>query len=188
MFRLTLLAATIALAACSRGEPAPAEASAPAAVPAAGATGATANTATPVAAAATGVRAGDIVISNAWTRATAPNAPVAGGFMTLRNTGTQADRLVSLRSDAAAEVQVHEMRHDGGVMRMRRLADGLEIAPNATVSLAPGGYHLMLMQPARPFVEGETVDVTATFERAGEVTLPLQVRALGAGADPHAHP
>jgi len=124
---------------------------------------------------------GPINISVPFARATLPNAPVGGGFMTIENTGTEADRLVSVTTDVAAKSEIHEMSMDGQVMKMRALTDGLEIPAGETVTLSPGGSHLMFMGLKGAFVEGQTVNVTLTFEKAGTVELALPV--LGAAAD-----
>jgi copper(I)-binding protein len=133
---------------------------------------------------------GAINISLPFTRATLPNAPVGGGFLTIENEGPEADRLISASSPAAAEVQIHEMAMEGDVMKMRQLADGLELPAGQTVVLAPGGFHLMFMGLKQAFVEGETVAVTLTFEKAGSVEVLLPVEAAAADAPTaagHAH-
>ncbi|HEY8576126.1 MAG TPA: copper chaperone PCu(A)C [Devosia sp.] len=127
------------------------------------------------------VHLGPINISKPFTRATLPNAPVGGGFFTIENTGTEADRLVSATSTIAKDTQIHEMALQGDVMKMRKLPDGLEIPAGETVALAPGGFHLMFMGINQPLVEGETVSITLTFEKAGTVELELPV--LGSAAD-----
>lgn len=124
---------------------------------------------------------GPVNISLPFARATLPNAPVGGGFMTIENTGTEADRLISVTSDVAAKSEIHEMSMDGQVMKMRALPDGLEIPAGETVTLSPGGFHLMFMGLKGKFVEGQTVNVMLTFEKAGTVELALPV--LGAAAD-----
>lgn len=123
-----------------------------------------------------------LAIESPWARATPPGAPVAGGFLTLRNTGQADDRLLSATSPDAGKVEIHEMRMDGGVMRMRRIDDGLPIAVGGTLALAPGGYHLMFIGPKHPFVAGQTVTATLRFEHGGERTVRFDVRAMGAGA------
>lgn len=125
---------------------------------------------------------GDIVISRPFTRATLPNAPVAGGFLTLANTGGAADRLVAVETPLAREAQIHEMAMEGEVMKMRQIPDGLPIGPGETVALEPGGYHLMFMGLTSPLVEGETLEVTLTFEKAGTVTIDLPIAGTAAGA------
>ncbi len=127
------------------------------------------------------VHLGDINLSAPFTRATLPNAPVGGGFVSIENIGTIADRLVSASSPAADVVQIHEMAMEGDVMKMRQLTDGLEIPAGETVTLAPGGLHLMFLGLKQAFVEGQTVPVTLVFEQAGSVELALPV--LGAAAD-----
>ena len=131
---------------------------------------------------------GALNLSLPFTRATLPNAPVGGGFLTIENEGPEADRLISASSPAAATVQVHEMAMQGDVMKMRHLADGLELPPGETVALSPGGLHLMFMGLKQAFVEGETVPVTLVFEKAGTVELALPVLAAAADApDMHGH-
>ena len=122
-----------------------------------------------------------IVLEQAWTRATPPNAPVAGGFLTIRNNSDRADRLVSVTSPDAASVEIHQMTMDGGVMRMRKLADGLPIDANAVVTLKPGGYHLMFIGPKKPFAQGGTVTASLRFEHAGTRTIKFEVRGMGSG-------
>lgn len=131
------------------------------------------------------IHLGALNISLPFSRATLPNAPVGGGFLTIENEGPEADRLISASSPAAATVQVHEMAMDGEVMKMRPLADGLALPPGETVVLSPGGLHLMFMGLKQAFVEGETVPVTLVFEKAGTVELTLPV--LGTAADTAAH-
>lgn len=128
---------------------------------------------------------GALTLTGPFSRATLPNAPVAGGFVTIANTGTEDDRLIGAASDAAGHMEVHEMIMDGDVMKMRALADGLPLPAGQTVELKPGGYHIMFMDLQRPLVEGETVDVTLTFEKAGQITVPLAVGARDAGAAMH---
>lgn len=125
-----------------------------------------------------------LAIETPWARATPPQAPVAGGFLTVRNTGRSGDRLLSASSPDAERVEIHEMRMDGDMMRMRRVDDGLAIAPNATLELRPGGYHLMFIKPRHPFVAGDTVTATLRFEHDGTREVRFEVRALGSGAPP----
>lgn len=126
------------------------------------------------------IHLGPINISQPFTRATLPNAPVGGGFLTIENTGTEPDRLVSATSPASDVVQIHEMAMEGNVMKMRQLADGLEIPAGETVVLAPGGFHLMFMGLKQAFVEGEAIEVTLVFEKAGTVEVSLSVGAVAA--------
>ena len=90
-------------------------------------------------------RLGSLEISQPWTRATPATAQTGGGFLTITNKGTTPDRLIAARSPASNKVEVHEMKMDGNVMKMRELEKGLEIPAGATVTLKPGGYHIMFM-------------------------------------------
>lgn len=121
------------------------------------------------------VTLGDLEITGAFTRATLPNAPVAGGYLTISNTGTADDRLVSASTPAAGMSQIHEMKMEGDVMKMNELPEGLVIPAGGSVSLAPGGYHLMFMDLAGPLVEGGSITVTLTFEKAGTVDVEIPV-------------
>ncbi|KGJ08845.1 copper chaperone PCu(A)C [Paracoccus versutus] len=123
---------------------------------------------------------GDLLLSDGYVRAMPPNAPVAGGYVTIANKGSQEDRLVAARSTRAGELQIHEMTRKGDVMKMRELPDGLPVPAGGSVELKPGGYHLMFMQVPTPFAEGDTVETTLVFEKAGEIALPFEVRAMNA--------
>ncbi len=123
-----------------------------------------------------------LTIAGAFSRATLPNAPVAGGFLTVTNGGVQDDVLISASTSVAGMTQIHEMAMDGDVMRMRQLPDGLPIPAGQTVTLQPGGFHLMFMDLQQPLVEGDTVAVKLTFQHAGEVEIMLAVGAPNAKA------
>lgn len=127
------------------------------------------------------ITVGPLEITGAFTRATLPNAPVAGGFLTIHNSGSEDDRLVSASTPFAKMAQIHEMAMEGDVMKMRELKDGLVIPAGETVVLEPGGKHLMLMGLSGAIAEGATVPVTLTFEKAGDVSLDLV--AAGSAAD-----
>jgi len=124
-------------------------------------------------------------IDQPWARATPPSAPAGGGFLKITNTGTAPDRLVSASSPAADIVQVHEMKMDGAVMRMREVEKGLEIPAGGTVTLAPGGFHLMMMGLKGPLKQGTNVPVTLVFEKAGKIEIELSVAGLGATQPSH---
>jgi hypothetical protein len=123
---------------------------------------------------------GALKLGQPWARATAPSAPAGGGFLTVTNTGSTPDRLVSARSPAAGMVQIHEMKMEGNVMRMRELEHGLEIPAGGTVTLAPGGLHLMMMNLKEPLRQGTRVPVTLVFEKAGSIDVELDVEGMGA--------
>ncbi|MCP9630805.1 copper chaperone PCu(A)C [Rhodopseudomonas palustris] len=128
------------------------------------------------------VKAGDLVIDQAWSRATPGGAKVAGGYLTIENKGSAADRLVSATADVSGKVEIHEMSMDGGVMKMRMLEKGLPIEPGKTVKLAPGGYHIMFQELKSPLKEGDKLPVTLQFEKAGKVQVTFDVEGVGAKA------
>lgn len=132
-----------------------------------------------------GVKAGSLTITAPWTRATPRGAKVAGGYLKITNTGNAPDRLLGGTATIAGRIEVHEMSVSDGIMRMRPLTSGLEIKPGASVELAPGGYHLMLMDLKQQLREGETVTATLRFEKAGTVELTFRVGSIGEGAGKH---
>jgi periplasmic copper chaperone A len=126
------------------------------------------------------VKAGDLVITQAWSRATPGGAKIGGGYLTIENKGTAPDRLIGGSAEVSDKIQVHEMAMNNGVMTMRPLDKGLAIEPGKTVKLAPGGYHLMLMDLKSPLKQGDKVPITLEFEKAGKVKLSLDVQGMGA--------
>jgi periplasmic copper chaperone A len=128
------------------------------------------------------VKAGDLVISQAWSRATPGGAKVGGGYLTIENKGGAPDKLIGASADVAGNVEMHEMATVDGVMKMRPVEGGLTIEPGKTVKLAPGGYHLMMMDLKRPLKQGDKLPVTLQFEKAGKVAVTLDVQGVGASA------
>ena len=126
------------------------------------------------------VKAGDLVITQPWSRATPGGAKTGAGYLTIENKGGAPDRLVAVSGDVAGRIEVHEMAVNNGVMTMRPLEKGLVIEPGKTVALAPGGYHLMLMELKSPLKQGDKLPVTLEFEKAGKVAVTLVVQAVGA--------
>jgi periplasmic copper chaperone A len=126
------------------------------------------------------VKAGDLVITQAWSRATPGGAKVAGGYLTIENKGAAPDRLIGGSVDVAAKLEVHEMATVNGVMTMRPIENGLTIEPGKTVRLAPGGLHLMMFDLKSPLKQGDKLPVTLEFEKAGKVNVSLDVQGIGA--------
>lgn len=121
---------------------------------------------------------GGIEVGQPWTREASAGANGVG-YMTLRNRGTQPDRLVSASSAAARAVELHAHIREGDVMRMRPVTD-IPIPAGGAVTLQPSGLHLMLIGLAEPLRRGTEIPVTLRFERAGEVRVALPVQAAGA--------
>jgi periplasmic copper chaperone A len=126
------------------------------------------------------VKAGDLVISQGWSRATPNGAKIGSGYFTIENKGTTPDRLVAVSADVAGKVEVHEMTMNNGVMTMRPVDNGLTVDPGKTVKLAPGGYHLMMFDLKSPLKQGDTLPITLTFEKAGKANVSLAVEGIGA--------
>ena len=129
---------------------------------------------------------GDLKIGHPWTRATPAAGGVGGGYLVIRNTGSQPDRLLRAESTAAANVELHTMSMEGGVMRMRPVQD-IPIPPGGEVKLEPGGLHVMFLNTRERFVQGEKIKATLVFERAGSVDVEFTVDAAGARGSGHGH-
>lgn len=134
---------------------------------------------------------GALALDGAWTRQPPPGARVAGGYVLITNNGDDDDVLLGGSAPFADHFEVHEMVMDGGMMRMSPLNEGLPIPAGETVTLEPGGFHLMFMQLNTLPQKGETVPVTLQFKEAGAVTLMFPVAAMGAmtqgGHHGHSH-
>jgi len=128
------------------------------------------------------VKAGDLVISQAWSRATPNGAKIGAGYFTIENKGKAADKLVGVSGEISGKIELHEMSMNNGVMKMRAVDGGLAIDPGKTVKLAPGGYHLMIMDLKSPLKQGDKIPVTLEFEKAGKVAVTLDVQGVGAQA------
>lgn len=135
-----------------------------------------------------GFKLGDLEIGHPWSRATPAGAKVAAGYLTIKNTGASADRLVSVTGVIAGKAEIHEMAVDAnGVMTMRPLADGLEIPAGGEVALKPGSAHIMFMDLKQPAKEGERFKGTLTFEKAGTVEVEFAVDKMAGAAEDDAH-
>lgn len=127
-----------------------------------------------VATVSTSLWAQTIDIKDAWVRATVPGQMATGAFMTLsaRNSG----KLVRVSSPVAGVAEVHEMKMDGGVMKMRAVAGGLDLSAGKPVSLGPGGYHVMLMDLNLTLKPGITIGLTLTFKDAKGVETATEFK------------
>jgi periplasmic copper chaperone A len=127
-------------------------------------------------------KAGSLDISDPWSRATPKGASVAAGYMTIKNTGSSPDRLIEGSSDVASRFELHEMKMEDGVAKMRPVKGGLEIKPGETIELKPGSFHVMFVGLKKPLSAGDHVKATLVFEKAGTVSVDYDVRAMGAGS------
>ena len=94
---------------------------------------------------------------------------------------------MSVTTDIAASVEIHQMSMEGGTMQMRELTDGLSLPAGEAVALAPGGYHLMFIDP-KPLREGDTFLATLTFENAGTKEVEFMAAAAGSREPPSGPP
>ncbi|MCB4769487.1 copper chaperone PCu(A)C [Ancylobacter sp. Lp-2] len=142
-----------------------------------------------------GYKAGALEIGHPWARMTPPGAKVGGAYLSIENTGSTPDRLVSVTvaPDIAGRAEIHEMSVTDGVMKMQMLPDGVAIPAGGKVALAPGGYHLMLQDLKQPLKEGASFKGTLTFEKAGTIAVDFKVEGMAGpkgaapqAGDPHA--
>lgn len=127
-----------------------------------------------LASSAAAIAADAVSVSNPWVRATVPGQSVAGAYMDITAKANAA--LIAAESPVAAKVELHTMTMDGGVMKMRAI-EKLELPANTTVSLKPGGYHMMLIDIKRELKAGERVPLTLTVQERKGAKSTLQVDA-----------
>jgi copper(I)-binding protein len=137
------------------------------------------------AASAADYKAGSLDISDPWSRATPKGASVGAGYMTIKNNGSTPDRLIEGSSEVASKFEVHEMKMENGVAKMRPVKGGLEIKPGETVELKPGSLHVMFVGLKKPLNAADKFKATLVFEKAGPVSIEYDVRAMGSGSDGH---
>src|ERR1700730_8608690 len=109
------------------------------------------------------VNVGSLQIEHPWSRATPKGATIAAGYMKITNNGTEPDRLIGGSSTVADRFEIHEMATDGGVMKMRPLANGMEIKPGQSVEFKPGSFHIMLVGLKQPVTTGQSIKGTLVF-------------------------
>jgi len=131
-----------------------------------------------------------VQVEGAWARASVPGQKATGAFMRL--TAPQGARLVRAESPAAGLAEVHEMKMEGDIMKMRAVP-ALELPAGKTVELKPGGYHVMLLDLKAPLPKDSTVPLTLVFQDARgaesrlDLTVPVGTAAPGAGGSDAAH-
>jgi len=120
-----------------------------------------------------------ITVAHPWARATPGGVKVGGAFFEMKAAAGKDDRLIAVRSPVAGNVEIHNHIMDGGVARMRRV-DAIAVAGGRSVVLAPGGYHVMLMDLKQPLKQGNLLKLTLVFETAGEIEVDATVEPIGA--------
>ncbi len=131
------------------------------------------------------VTLGDLTITGGWVRTTTND--VSAAYLMVKNAGLE-DALVAASSPISPMVQLHEVITEGSTSKMQQKEGGFPVPAQGMVELKPGGFHIMLMNLSEPLAEGDEVEVTVTFEKAGEVTLTLPVqKAEGTSMDMNGH-
>lgn len=128
-------------------------------------------------------RIGSLVIAQPWARASIGMSRPAAAYFTITNEGQDDDRVIGLETRLAETAKVHATVNDGGVMKMLAVED-LAIEPGETLSLRPGGLHVMLIGLREPLNKGSFFPLTITFEKAGSTTLQVPVAGPGAKGPP----
>jgi copper(I)-binding protein len=123
--------------------------------------------------------AGEIEVKDAVARATPPGAPVGGIYLTIHNSGQQADRLIKADTPVADQVELHSHSTDGGVARMQAVSE-VAVPAGQSVLFQPGGLHVMLRNLKAPLRAGESFPLTLTFARAGDKTVEVSVKEISA--------
>lgn len=132
-----------------------------------------------------GASASSIMVIEAYARASAtPTAAAGAAYVSLMNHAAEADTLVSAATPAAQTTEIHTTEITDGVMRMKA-AGPLEIPAMGRLEMKPGGYHIMLMGLKAPLRKGDEIEITLTFEKAGEMTLKVPVGGVAQGGHGH---
>ena len=124
------------------------------------------------------IKIGDLLIINPAIRATPPNAPVSGGYLTIKNNGTSSEFLLGASVAFAVKAQLHEMLMQDEIMKMREVAGRIEITAGGEVVLKPGGLHVMFMKIDQQMKAGNHYKVVLKFQNAGEVEVKFHVKDI----------
>ncbi|MBI2241985.1 MAG: copper chaperone PCu(A)C [Magnetospirillum gryphiswaldense] len=135
--------------------------------------------------------AADLEVTGAFIRASPKVASSGAGFVTIKNTGKQDDKLVAASANVSKSVELHTHIKDGEIMRMRKV-ESIAVPAGGAAELKPGGDHIMFIDLNAPLKEGDKVDVTLSFEKGGQVKVSVPVVGIGAmaapmGMDPNQH-
>lgn len=125
------------------------------------------------------INIGSLIIEHAMTRETPPGTSVGAGYLTITNKGTDADTLVSLSTNFSESAQIHEMEMNNDIMSMKAISSGLVIQAGQTVTLKPGGTHLMFMGLKHQLVQGDVMLVTLNFAKSGSINVKFPVKKAG---------
>lgn len=131
----------------------------------------------PSVAAAHEITVGALTIQHPWARATAASAKAGALYLTVANSGAEADRLLGVSTDAAEKCEIHLSETAAGVMTMR-MVDSVEVPAGGSAAFAPQGAHVMLMGLKAPLKKGAHFSATLHFEKAGDVAVEVAVQGI----------
>ena len=131
------------------------------------------------------ITVGDMTIDTPVARETPKGARAGAGYFSLTNSGSQPERLLAVIADFP-RVEIHETVMEDGIARMQQI-EALRIAPGETVSLEPGGKHVMFMGLSQTLDVGSAIPATLSFERAGDVEITFEVRPKSELMPKHDH-
>lgn len=123
---------------------------------------------------------GDLIIEAPWSRATPGGAKVGVGYAAIVNVGDKTRRLKAAVSPIAERIELHSVKLENGVVRMRRVENGIELPPQTVTELKPGGYHLMLIGLKQPIVEGDRIPIQLTFDGDDKADVVFHAASIGA--------
>ena len=129
-------------------------------------------------------KAGDLLISVAWCRAAPKASDLANCYVTIENKGTVADRLVNASTDAAEKVEIRQISTVGGGLTDKPIDGGLPISAGDKAVLAPGGYHIALLNTKAALKKGAKQAIDLQFEKAGKVSVNFDVLAASSKGPP----
>lgn len=127
---------------------------------------------------------GDLEIVHPWGRDTEGAAKRGAAYLDIINHGGSPDRLIAASSPASASVELHEHVSENGILHMKAV-EAIDIKPGEHVVLQPGSFHIMLLDLVAPLVEGESIPLTLTFERAGSIEVSVLVASVATMHSPH---
>lgn len=128
---------------------------------------------------------GELEIIHPWARASAGEAKNGAVYLEIVNNGATADRLIGASTAVADHAELHMHVSENGILKMRPVDGGIDLAPGAHVVLKPGGLHVMLMGLAAPLQEGESFPISLTFEKAGAIEVSAIVASVATMHDSH---
>ena len=121
----------------------------------------------------------NLKILHPYIMETPPGAKIAGGYMKIINTGNQTDHLSLITVDFAKVAEIHEMKTENDVIKMRKIKGGLEIPAKDFTELKHKGYHIMFINLHKPMIRGETYEGILYFEKAGKIKVIFAVEKMG---------